>query len=217
MSSASTHRTFVCTLGAVSALWLSSCASTQDSAGNVLNRAAKAMGADSVASLRYVAEGTGHSFGQAFKAQGAWPRVTLHSVTRTVDFANGAMRDEVVLSRAEPLGGGGYPLSGQQRNDQYIVGDTAWNVVGTSAVPGARFVADRLHQLAITPHGVIKAAAHHAATLQPGAQGDTAVSFSSPGKYTAVAHIGADGLVKQGPLAAAIARPVMEARCAHRG
>jgi hypothetical protein len=43
--------------------------------------------------------------------------VTYHSVLRTVDYGAGAMRDEIVLSRAEPRGGG-YPLSGQQRNLQ---------------------------------------------------------------------------------------------------
>jgi hypothetical protein len=32
------------------------------------------------------------------------------------------MREEITLSRAEPKGGGGYPLSGQQRNDQFVSG-----------------------------------------------------------------------------------------------
>ena len=56
------------------------------------------------------AEGTGYTFGQAYKPGGAWPKITLHSLTRSIDYGNGAMRDEIVLSRAEPLGGGGYPL-----------------------------------------------------------------------------------------------------------
>src|SRR5918994_802913 len=71
---------------------------------------------------------------------GAWPKITLHSVTRSIDYANGAMRDEVVLSRAEPLGGGGYPISGQQRNDQFVRGEIAWNQTGTTPTPGPRFV-----------------------------------------------------------------------------
>ena len=126
--------------------WLAACASTPDNAGEVLARASKAMGAAQLKTLRYVGEGTGHTFGQAYQPGSAWPRITLHSVTRTIDSDDGAMRDEIVLSRAEPQGGGGYPLSGQQRNDQFISGELAWNQTGTTVAPGPRFVADRLHQ-----------------------------------------------------------------------
>ena len=100
------------------ALWLgltvllASCASTPESPADLSSRASKAMGTDSLTTLRYTAEGTGYTFGQAYVPDGAWPKITLHSVTRSIDYANGAMREEVVLSRAEPLGGGGYPLSG---------------------------------------------------------------------------------------------------------
>ena len=80
--------------------------------------------------LRYSAEGTGYTFGQAYHAGGAWPKITCHSLTRAASTtAARAMRDGIVLSRAEPLGGGGYPLSGQQRNDQFVSGELAWNRV----------------------------------------------------------------------------------------
>jgi glyoxylase-like metal-dependent hydrolase (beta-lactamase superfamily II) len=107
------------------------------------------------------------------------------------------MRDEIVLSRAEPLGGGGYPLSGQQRNDQFISGDLAWNQAGTTATPGPRFVTDRVHQLWITPHGVLKAALRGSASVRPGDAGASAVAFDLPGRFTAIALIGADGLVRR--------------------
>ena len=110
-------------LVAGAATMLLSCASPPPNAGEVQARAAQAMGATQLKTLRYVAEGSGNTFGQAYTPGGAWPAITLHSVTRTIDFESGAMRDEVVLSRAEPRGGGGYPLSGQQRNDQYLSGD----------------------------------------------------------------------------------------------
>ena len=125
-------------LVAGSVLWLASCAAPlppQDAAA-VLARSSQAMGAAQLNTLRYSAEGTGYTFGQAYKAGGAWPRITLHSVTRSIDYGSAAMRDEVVLSRAEPLGGGGYPLSGQQRNDQFVSGDVAWNVAGSTVTPG---------------------------------------------------------------------------------
>ena len=94
-----------------STVWLASCAMSTSNADGALARAAQTMGSDRVTTLRYVAEGGGYTFGQAYRPGGAWPRITLHSVTRSIDYANGAMRDEVVLSRAEPLGGGGYPLT----------------------------------------------------------------------------------------------------------
>ena len=177
--------------------WLAACASTPDNAGEVLARASKAMGAAQLKTLRYVGEGTGHTFGQAYQPGSAWPRITLHSVTRTIDYDGGAMRDEIVLSRAEPQGGGGYPLSGQQRNDQFISGELAWNQTGTTVAPGPRFVADRLHQLWITPHGVLKAAMRNNASARRGADGGSVLSFTQPGRFSATALVSADGLVTQ--------------------
>src|SRR4051812_2907483 len=93
---------------------LASCASAPESATDLTARASRAMGADRLTTLRYAGEGTGYTFGQAYVPEGPWPKITLHSVTRSIDYASGAMREEIVLSRAEPQGGGGYPLSGQQ-------------------------------------------------------------------------------------------------------
>ncbi len=176
---------------------LAACASGPDSASDVLTRATERMGAAPLKSLRYVGEGSGQTFGQAYQAGGAWPKITLHSVTRTIDFDAAAMRDEIVLSRAEPQGGGGYPLSGQQRNDQFLSGELAWNQAGGNVTPGPRFVADRLHQLWITPHGVLKAAARNHASARRGTDGGVALSFTQPGRFQATALVNAEGLVTQ--------------------
>ena len=120
----------------VPVLWLAACASTPPSAQDVMARAAKAMGADTLKSIRYAGEGEGFTFGQAYLPGGPWPKVAYHSVVRTVDYENAAMRDEIVLSRAEPRGGGGYPLQGQQRNDQFVAGELAWNVGGGVVAAG---------------------------------------------------------------------------------
>jgi len=178
-------------------IWLASCAVPTSSTDGALARATQTMGSDRVTTLRYVAEGGGYTFGQAYRPGGAWPRITLHSITRSIDYGSGSMRDEVVLSRAEPLGGGGYPLSGQQRTDQYLSGELAWNLAGTTATPGPRFVADRFHQLWITPHGVLKAAQRHGARGALGAAGESTITFTEPGRYGATATIGADGLVSR--------------------
>lgn len=179
------------------ACWLAGCASRPDDAADVLARSAATMGGANAKSLRYVAEGTGYTFGQAYKPGGAWPRITLHSFTRTIDYDKGAMRDEIVLSRAEPTGGGGYPLSGQQRNDQLISGDLAWNQTPGGAVPGPRFVSDRIHQLWITPHGLLKAAARNKADARRGANGGSTLTFVEPGRFSATAQLSSEGLVTQ--------------------
>jgi glyoxylase-like metal-dependent hydrolase (beta-lactamase superfamily II) len=176
---------------------LAACASPREDAAPTLSRSAQAMGAPALKTLRYAGTGTGYTFGQAYTPGGVWPKITVHSMTRTIDYDSGAMREEVVLSRAEPLGGGGYPISGQQRNDQFLNGEVAWNQTGTTVAPGPRFVTDRIHQLWITPHGAIKAAQKSGATARRSADGSSAVSFSEPGRYKATILIAADGLVTQ--------------------
>ena len=176
-------------------LLLTACAGTPESANEVLARASLAMGTAAVKTVRYSGEGTGHTFGQAYRPDGAWPAIVLHSVTRTIDYESAAMRDEVVLSRAEPLGGGGYPISGQQRNDQFIRGEAAWNQAGTTATPGPRFVTDRMHQLWITPHGALKAAQRNGATVRRLADGSAALTFAEAGRFGATVLVGSDGLV----------------------
>lgn len=183
---------------AAAAVLSASCASPGGGSGppaDALARASQAMGADRLNTLRYTAEGTGWTFGQAYEPGTAWPKITLHSLTRSIDYGEGAMRDEIVLSRAEPRGGGGYPLQGQQRNDQYVAGDVAWNVTGASVMAGPRFTIDRTHQLWITPHGVLKAAQRHGAA--PSTGGGSAFTFTHPGRYAATVHVGADHLVSR--------------------
>ena len=166
--------------------------------GDVLDRAAKTMGATDLKTLRYTADGTGHTFGQAFKPGIAWPRIKLHSVTRSVNYDTGSMRDEIVLSRAEALGGGGYPHTGEQRNDQYVSGAHAWNVAGNTPAAGPRFLADRIHQLWITPHGALKAAMKNRASARTGKTGGyTTVAFTEPGRFTATLFINEAGLVER--------------------
>jgi glyoxylase-like metal-dependent hydrolase (beta-lactamase superfamily II) len=185
--------------GAAVAALLVACAtsSTPESSARSAARAAKAMGADNLTTLRYSGEGTGWTFGQAYVPGGAWPKITLHSVARSIDYGNAAMREEVTLSRAEPQGGGGYPLSGQQRNDQYLSGDVAWNLAGTTPAAGPRFVAERIHQLWITPHGAIKAAQRNNATIVTGAAGGKGLSFTQPGRFSATVWLDPDGLVQE--------------------
>jgi glyoxylase-like metal-dependent hydrolase (beta-lactamase superfamily II) len=163
-----------------------------------LERAAAAMGATGLKSLRYTGDGVGYTFGQAYKPGLAWPKVQLRSFTRSVNYDTGSMRDEVVLQRAEALGGGGYPHTAPQRNDQFVSGTHAWNQAAAGPTPGPRFVVDRVHQLWITPQGVLKAAMRNNATVRQetrNGQAYSVASFTEPGRFKAEAYINAAGLV----------------------
>jgi glyoxylase-like metal-dependent hydrolase (beta-lactamase superfamily II) len=163
-----------------------------------LERASTAMGAGSLKSLRYTGDGVGYTFGQAYKPGMAWPKIQIRSFARAVNYETGSMRDEVVIQRAEALGGGGYPHTAPQRNDQFVSGSYAWNQTGAGPVPGPRFVVDRVHQLWITPQGVLKAAIRNNATVKQetrNGQVYSVASFTEPGRFKAVAWINAAGLV----------------------
>ncbi|HVE49384.1 MAG TPA: MBL fold metallo-hydrolase [Casimicrobiaceae bacterium] len=162
-----------------------------------LTRAAIALGVDNVKSLRYTADGTGYSFGQAYKPGLAWPKIHIDSLTRTIDYESGSMRDEVAFWRAEGLGGGGYPMSGVTRNDQYLSGNFAWNQLATAPLPGPRFLSDRTHQLWITPHGVLRAAMRNKAVVQSAANGGNAFVFTEPNRFSAKVFVNSKGLVER--------------------
>jgi glyoxylase-like metal-dependent hydrolase (beta-lactamase superfamily II) len=172
------------------------CATPSVDGQATIARASQAMGGANLKSIRYTAEGTGYTFGQAYVPTAAWPKITVHSQSRSINYDTASMREEITISRAEPTGGGGYPLQGQQRNDQFVSGTSAWNQTPTGPQPGPRFVGDRMHQLWITPHGVLKAAQRNKAAAHERSEG-TALVFTEPGRFSATAIVGADGLVNR--------------------
>ena len=198
----------VFTLSASAALLLASCASMEQDGQAVLLRADRAMGGSGLNTLRYTATGTGGTFGQAYVPGQAWPRLNITSYARDIDYGNGAMREESARSRAEPTGGGAVPLmgTGEQRTHGVVRGEYAWNVAGTAATAAPLATTDRVHDLWITPHGVIKAALKNRATLRSDG-GMSALSFSEPGRFRAVAFINGDGLVER--VESIVPNPVM--------
>jgi glyoxylase-like metal-dependent hydrolase (beta-lactamase superfamily II) len=166
----------------------------------VLERAERAMGADRVKTIRYAGNGSGASFGQAYKPGMAWPKLNLPSYARLADYENAAFREEIVRSRAEPKGGGLVPLAGEHRLTQSLAGAFAWNQLGPAPAPAMVQVAPRVHDLWTTPHGVLKAARKHNASLRfrtLGGREYAVVSFTDPGRYSATAFINEDYLVER--------------------
>ncbi len=165
----------------------------------VLRRAETVMGAAGLKTLRYAGTGSAWQFGQAYKP-GPWPKLNLASYARLVDYDKAAWREDVVRSRAEPNGGGAVPLSGEQRLSMALSGAHAWNLAGPAPAPAQVLVPGRVHDLWITPHGIVKAALKNSATLQFRTQGGrevAAVSFTEPGQYSATAFINEDYVVER--------------------
>ena len=182
---------------------LASCASVPtESASTVLQRANAAMGAIGLRSISYAGAGSGATFGQAFEAGTAWPKISYSSFSRVADYENGALREDAARSRAEPTGGGAVPLMGmgEQRTTGMLRGTWSWNMAGPAPVPAPVALDVRIHDLWTTPHGVIKAAMSHNPSISMRSEGGrslSAVSFAVPGRFRATALINADGLVEQ--------------------
>ncbi len=169
-----------------------SIAAPATAADPALQRAAAAMRVNDLKSVRYAGDGWGWTFGQAYKPGEAWPKIKLNSWSRTINYETGAMKEEIVLTRAEATGGGGYPHTGSQRNEQYLFGNYAWNQTAGGPAPGPRFVGDRVHQLWITPYGVMRAALRNDAkvgTHMLDGKSMTTLSFTEPGRFRAVAYL----------------------------
>lgn len=185
---------------AAAAFCLASASAFGAEAAGVLRRAATAMGATDLKTLRYAGSGTGASFGQAYRPGMAWPLLKFSSYTRSIDYEASALVEDVVRSRAEPRGGGAVPLAGEARFITAVSGAHAWNMAGPLPIPRQAALAARLHDLWITPHGVVKAALKQNATLQWRAAGSkelAAVSFALPGVLSATALINEDYLVER--------------------
>jgi glyoxylase-like metal-dependent hydrolase (beta-lactamase superfamily II) len=171
-------------------------------AKTTLEGVAKAMGGTELKSIQYSGSGSTYAVGQSPNPSAPWPRFNAKSFTRSINYDTASMRDEIVRTQAEqpPRGGGQQPVIGEQRQVQLVSGNYAWNQVGESANPAPVTVNDRLQQLWITPHGVIKAALAHNATVQARTEGDkklTTVTFTVPNRFKVNAIVDDRNLVEK--------------------
>jgi len=128
--------------------------------------AAEAMGATGLNSIQYSGSGSTFAFGQAPSPEARWPRFDAKTYAVSADYQTPAMRLDIVRAQGEhpPLGGGGQPFAGDQRTIQVVSGMHAWTEGGAQPAPNPGAVSERLRQLWLTPHGVIKAAVAAGAT-----------------------------------------------------
>jgi glyoxylase-like metal-dependent hydrolase (beta-lactamase superfamily II) len=172
---------------------LSPLAARAQGGGATLDNVAKALGAANLKSIQVSGTGSIFALGQSAAPGGPWPRFTLKGYTRSINYETASLREETVRVRAEdPPRGGGLPAVGEARPVFVVSGDHAWNVVGQNPVPAPLFRAEWQFQLWATPHGIVKAAAVHKATVQ----GRT-IAFAVPGRFTLKATVDDANLIQK--------------------
>jgi glyoxylase-like metal-dependent hydrolase (beta-lactamase superfamily II) len=159
-----------------------------------LEGVARALGADTLKSVEYSGSGVQFQAGQSFMPGQPWPRFNIKSLTRSLNYGTASLRDEIVRTQAEhpPRGGGQQPVRGEQRQSFHLSGDHAWNVMGPAAIPAPIALAERQMQLWTTPHGVVKAALVHHATVQ-----GQVIAFAVPGRFTVRAALNGQNLIER--------------------
>jgi len=194
--------------GAPLAVLLPSCAlvpaaaPTQDTAA-ILVQLDAATGSSKVASLSFVAVGSGGSVGQAFAPGQAWPALNYARLARRMDYGKAAFAEDYVRIRSEPAGGGMLPLMGQgeARAAGFAVGEHAWNGgPNNAAIPSPLGLDGRVHDLWTSPHGVLHAARRWAAkagTARDANRTFATLVFSVPDHLEAVAWIDDQGLLSR--------------------
>jgi len=122
--------------------------------------AADAMGATNLNSIQFSGSGTNYAFGQAYTPGGPWPRFEVKTYTAAVDYQAPAMKVDMLRAQGEhpPRGGGAQPFATDQRTIQVVSGKNAWTEGGAQPAPNPGAVSERLRQIWLTPHGVVKAA-----------------------------------------------------------
>jgi glyoxylase-like metal-dependent hydrolase (beta-lactamase superfamily II) len=201
-------------LGAACLLLFGGAPSAQQA--DAVKAAATALGVANIKTLGFAATGTAYSIGQNFTASDPWPPVPVATYTAVINYDTGSMRQELLREMGTTMPrGGGAPFTGQQRQNQVVSGNFAWNVPVVAAAPapapgGAPQAApagpppapapgnqvERMLMVWATPQGFIKAATANNAT-QKTVAGGTEVSFTVGGKYKMTGLINSSNQVEK--------------------
>jgi glyoxylase-like metal-dependent hydrolase (beta-lactamase superfamily II) len=204
------------TLVVVVALSVGSAAAQDVDARAALQASITAMGADRLKTVQFSGAGTSSLIGQQYSLDISWPTFEVANYTRAIDYDAKWSRED--YSRRQ----GNFPTFGrdpmpEQRVTSIVSGAYAWDMRDTMPVPLTRPYLDgtpygelRQLEIAITPHGFLKAAMAatdaKAIRLQYVGASDfglsqfgrtvTMVSFSYLGKYKIVGTINDQNLVE---------------------
>ncbi len=168
-----------------------------------LANAYKKVGGDKISSLEFNAAGKWYQFGQSPAPGTAWPAFEVSSYSATIDFDTASAR--ILQTRKQIVEAGRErPVPVEQKPDQYISGNLAWNLAAPQGAPAGTApvaqtqptaVEERQAEIWTTPQGFLKAAQKNNAVISSTAKG-TQVEFSVKAKkYQGV--INKDGNLEQ--------------------
>ena len=160
-----------------------------------IDAAAAAMGTTALQSVQYSGTGSVYPTGQAYTSGGPWPRFTVTKYTMSVNYAEPAMRQELVrIDDERPTRGGGAggfnPATGQG-SIRPIPGD----IIQNQTTDGRTEVGAL--NVWLTPHGFLKGAAANAATARLSRVGGKNVISFTAGKHTVTGTLGDRNLVER--------------------
>jgi len=130
----------------------------------VLEASMKAMGGANLKTIRYTANGWSSRIGQTYGLAEDWPHYEVADYSRAIDYDAQWSREDYTRRQ------GKYPLLGRppmldERVTSILSGNYAWDMQGEKPVPltslyldGVPYAELRQLELAITPHGFLKAA-----------------------------------------------------------
>ncbi len=129
-------------------------------AKSVIAAVEKAMGGADLKSIQYTGVGSNANLGQGVNPTAPWPRFDVTSYTRTINYTDSSSKEELTrIQGNNPVRGGGAPILGEQKQNNDVAGNFAWNVNGPNSV--AQFgstLEERKLQIWMTPHGFLKLA-----------------------------------------------------------
>ena len=143
------------------ALALMSGTASAQTVQSVLQAASKAMGADNLKCITYSGtSGYVGIVGQAHDIRDDWPKVEISNYIRTINYdAKSSFEDRTTRQGNHPrVGGGGIPLQADQRQQNYVLDKSAWNLVGDKPNPQPEAADLRQVDIWMSPHGFIKGA-----------------------------------------------------------
>ncbi|OFW07461.1 MAG: hypothetical protein A3I61_19640 [Acidobacteria bacterium RIFCSPLOWO2_02_FULL_68_18] len=124
----------------------------------------KAMGGDTLKTIVYAAAGSSSLIGQQYSVDGNWPQFEVADYTRAIDFDAKWSREDYTRRQGNFPRFGRVPMP-EQRVTAIVSGAYAWDMRDSTPVPLTRPYLDgapwgelRQLELAITPHGFLKAA-----------------------------------------------------------
>ena len=138
-------------------------ASAQD-ARAVLQASLKAMGGENLKTITYSGAGWTSRIGQTYGLTEDWPKYEVANYTRVVDYDAKWSREDYERRQGNYPTLGGVPMA-EQHITQILSGTYAWDMNGETVrqctrpyLDGVPYTDLRQLELALTPHGVLKAA-----------------------------------------------------------